>query len=279
MTLLTPAPVAIFVQRLTASPEAFCAGCLVWIPIAIWIISMVGWMITGEVETFFGILAIALGLMLGYLTSNPPVDSMAPLFFLMVVGTMVFFPFLRHAIHRRELAALDLERLEDAYRGLNQNSRNPLPAFRLAEILWDRGLPGHAIAIADRALTGQQVDVFRDEIQVIKRWKATPLKPDAYRSLACLRCRTLNPPGEFFCVKCGDDFLMDIARGAWLPRSVALKWLGGWILVVMLLAAVPAAAQLLPPALAVPVIVGALGLGGFAAYRGFRSAMAGAASN
>jgi|GEM_PF-589909 len=268
---LTP---AIFAQRVASSPTAFVLGCLVWIPIAIWIITMVGWMVTGEIETIFGILAVALAVVMGYFTSNPPVDAMAPVLFIALVGTMVFFPFLRLAVHRRELAILDIERLEEAYLALNQNSKNVSAAFKLAELLWEKGLPGHAIAIADVALTGVQIAHYRDEIQVVKRWKATPLKGDAYRTLSCPQCRTSNPPGNFFCAGCGGDFLMEYARGAWVPRSVALRWLSGWIVVVTLLVAVPVTAQTLPAGLAVPVILVAVGLGAYAAWRGFRSAVA-----
>ena len=39
-------------------PQWIAIACVAWIAIAVWIMSLVGWMIQGEVDVLFGVLGI-----------------------------------------------------------------------------------------------------------------------------------------------------------------------------------------------------------------------------
>ncbi len=235
-------------ERALANPTEFFIGCFIWVPILIWVMSLVSWSIQGEIEAGIGFIGSVLGLFLGVYTSLAPDPAVKPYLFLAVLGTVIAFPLVRYAEDRRARAALDISRIEGAYNAIGLRPDNASAKLRLAETLYGRGLAGHAIQIAEAALASMPASLFAGEHKMVESWRSAVHDPDAYQPLQCLRCGQMNPPGEVFCSRCGERYLLDYAKGAWLGPNTA-KWvIGAWVVGVAALVGIPTvASSSLPP--------------------------------
>ncbi len=245
-------------ERISEHPFVFFGGCLVWIPVSIWVIALVQWMIQGDIEVLFGLPGVVAGMALGALTLDPPNPALSPVFFATVVLTVFLFPVLRSTLSARELAQIDLDALERAYEALGQKPDNVGARLRIARIVASRGLPGHAAAIGDAALRGLTGAYYDGEARQIGLWRAQGAYPGASRSIVCVECGASNPPGDLYCRYCRAPFLLHWAQGRWAVGGVAGKLVAGWIAAVAGIAGIPAAAVSLEPAWAIGVIVGVL---------------------
>lgn len=230
-------------------------GCLAWVPITIWTIALVGWMVTGDVDPLFGIVAIAIGLALGVAAMVPPVPGMEGIFVMASITMVVAFPIVRASLTRRELAGVDIETMERCYEAIEMKPNNLGARFRLARVCWDRGLFGHAIAQAEPLLSGMPIQHFRDEHRTVQRWKASPLGADAFNPVPCLECGQANVPGQLHCQRCGNRFLLDAAGGKFVGRATGRKLIAGWACLMAILVGVPTASQALSPLAALLVIL------------------------
>ena len=97
-----------FQERVAADPISFVLAGLVWVVIAFWIFSMIGWMVQGEVDGGFGILACSVALVLGVLTTAPPAKGLPPYLFSAAVGTVIPYPLVRPYLNRPALDQLDV---------------------------------------------------------------------------------------------------------------------------------------------------------------------------
>ena len=83
-------------------------GCLAWLPLAVWIMACVHWLIGGDIDVWTGFAGIVLALGLGYEAINPPVPQLAPLTVVAVFITVIMFPFVRTAMDKKALKAIDI---------------------------------------------------------------------------------------------------------------------------------------------------------------------------
>ncbi len=258
-----------FAERVASNPLGFMSGCLVWIPVSIWVLSMVWWTIQGDVETGFGLLSIGVGITLGVLTVAPPVPSLSPLLFLLVVLTVIMFPFVRAQLTKHALAQIDIEEVESAYSQLQQRPDNLGAAMKLARVLHTRGMVGPAIAVAENALSGANPGLFREELRMVSVWKNHLRSSDPIQPLPCLRCGNENAPGTCFCASCGAPYLLDHAKGKWVGSGTATRLIASWLAAVLILAGIPMTAAALPPLPSVLLIVAEITLGVFVLVRAF----------
>lgn len=245
------------------------AACTVWIPLAGWMVVLIGWMIAGDIETPTGLAGIVLGGLLGLLTVNPPIPGTGPLFFCMILATMLIYPVLRLAIQKREMVSIDIEQIESAYEALSQKPDNVGAKIKLSKGLFDRGMPGPAIAIMEGALLGMPRNLVSDELRTLSSWKLQASDPNHFRPLTCLSCSAVNQPSDIFCKRCRGAYLLERAKGAWMGSTLIKKVIGVWIVVVLLVGAIPATAAGLPMAAAVPLIVVEVAFGVWLCIRAF----------
>jgi ribosomal protein L40E len=230
-------------------------GCFAFIPVAIWTVSMVGWMITGEVEPLFGIAAIGTGIMVGLFAFVAPVPGMEPYFLLAALGMVIFYPLVRAGLTKRELVQVDIDGMRRCYEMLEERPNAFASQFKLARLCWERGLPHPAVALAEQAIAHMPVQHFRDEHRALASWKASLMHQQPAQPIPCLECNTDNPPGVIHCQRCRHRFLLDAAQGKYVGKSAGRKLIAGWISLTSLLLLVPLTLSALPPLAALMVVV------------------------
>jgi len=238
-------------------------GCLVWIPIAVWVIAMVHWTVQGELDIVVLIAGFFAAIGLGYATMNPPDPAWSPVLFGLVVASIALFPIARVAFARRALEAMEVERAEQAYAYLRVSQNDLGARMKLARVLFAKGFVGEAIKIAEPALQGLPRRLVADEIREFEAWRYQARDPALFRGTACLNCRTMNAPGEIYCSNCGAPFLLDALRGPFSRGGLGRKLVAAWVLAILLFIGIPAASRLTGPGQApaligLQVVVGAL---------------------
>jgi multisubunit Na+/H+ antiporter MnhG subunit len=263
-------PLLAMMDRIVRTPEAFVSAILVWVPVAIWIISLVNWMITSEIDAISGIFGITLAVAVGFLAVNPPHPSLAPVFVLVAFVTVVVAPVTRAAMNRAALQSIEVEAIERAYEMLSTKPDNFGAKIRLARALWAKGIRSHAVAIADGALKNAPEQMFAEEHRMLRQWRAAEEGDPGVHRIRCVECGVPNTPGGMFCTRCGAPFLLDYAQGKFVKTGVIRRVTAGWIAAVAALVAIPTVAVKLPPVasvIAIPIIVFA---GGWLLYSAFR---------
>lgn len=242
-------------------PEISFDGILVmvagWIPIASGIWLLVGWMITDDVDSLVGVVGILVLLTIGYLCIDPPTPSLPRYLFPALYASYAVVPIILFAGNRMALRGVDVESFEKAYEALGTRRENPGAKFRLAKALSRLGHLGHALAIADAALRGQDPNVFREEFRDLHSWRLArdhgtiDIPPD----VACYDCHAPNPAGLVFCKVCGAPHLKALVKGVGLKAKVVTKLFGSWLLLLALIAAIPVSANKLPATWVVPAVL------------------------
>ncbi len=244
-----------FSERVAADPFGFFAAFFVWIPVAVWVVSVVGWMVSGDLEALGGIVAIGVAIGLGVLTAAPPDPRLSPLFFGVTVLTVVMYPFVRTAAHKHAHAKIDIEQIDRHAETLRRKPNDLGAMFRLAELLYKRGLPAQAIALGEKALTGMPANLFRPEHTALSAWKAQATSPGLFRPVACLRCHEPNPPGNLNCASCGYPYVVELAKGRLLGPNTAKQLVAVWIAIVIALVGLPSAAKVAEKSPAMAVVL------------------------
>jgi hypothetical protein len=219
-----------------------------------WVLSLVQWMVGGDIDGLTGVVAICAGFGLGMLAMFPPLPILSPISFVVLVGTMILYPFVRSALDRRELRSVDVETLERTYETLGQRPLNPSARFRLATCLWTLGLPENAIAIAEESLKNMPVQHFRDEHRQLASWKTRPASGNRPQPLECPQCGRVNPASEIYCQGCGAPFLLLRVRRRFVPGNMGRRLIAAWVAMVAVLVGIPASTAL-PPMLTVLTIL------------------------
>ncbi len=245
-------------------------AAVTFIPLTVWVVSTVHWMLMGEIDALTGMCAIVAGVGLGAMTMKPPIPILSPVFCATVWLTVIFFPILRSSIDKRALVAIDLESLDRAYAGLRDKPDNVGLKLKVAKLLYGRGLSGHAIVVAEDAIKGMPEQLFHEELKMIEQWKGSAGGAKHVRSLPCLECGHFNPAGKLHCTKCGSPFLLHHARGKWLGPNLARRVMACWTAGLAMLAGIPFALGYLAAWLA-GIVVTALAVASFAVvWRAFR---------
>lgn len=230
-------------------------GCAVWLPIAVWVYSLITWSIMDEIEPWIGLPGAVLGIALGVAIMLQPNEQLTPLLIIGLVSMMIAFPALRSYHNKREFAKIDLQSMEDAYEQLSFRSGNLGAAMRIARIAYRRGWVGHAVAVAEPVVNAFPKEIVSDELRELRSWKAQ-MQQHHNHSLMCLECGVANPPGNLWCKSCGAPVLLAHAKGAWLGSSSARRLMAAWLAGVVSLIGIPLAASVLPgPAAAVVIVI------------------------
>ena len=260
-----------FADRIAAHPEIAVAGCLTWVFLIIWILSLLHWTIQGDIDTAFGFIGILLGVGLGILVLNPPKGNefIAPLIMFAVIISVALFVPMRNVISRHELVAIDMDAIERAYHQLEERPNNVGARFKIAKLAYSRGLHGHAIKVADEALKNMPPDFFGEEHKIVDSWKRQGHDAATFRALPCVECGMSNPPGELYCKRCGAKFLLDQAKGRWIGRAMIRKLMAGWVALLGICVGIPTSVAALPPAAALVAICGLCILVGTTLYAAF----------
>jgi len=227
------------------------------IPAGIMTVSLVNWVITGDIDPITYILCQGVVIALIIVSFYPPFPALSFMILLSSLGLIVAYPFLRAMMTTRELKSLELDQLENAYRMLGQQPRNPIAKFRIAKAVWDLGAPGHALKIAEDALPSMPSGVFIDEHRTFRNWTLTQLPKDAFRDLSCLDCGERNPPGRTHCFGCGEPFLLSRLGRKLTGKGNGKKLLAVWASITAAVIGVPFT-TVLPPALGISLVIGIL---------------------
>lgn len=212
-------------------------GCLSIIPLAVWAVSVIHWMIMDEMDFLFGTVAILCAVLLGLVVMSPPDPMYSPIAFVGIILLMIVFPIVKRQLDRRELVAIDVEQIEAAYQMLAEKPDNASAMFKLAERLYHRGLVAHAIGVGERALSNMPQSLFPEENRAVNKWKHT-VKPTT-QTLPCLECGRQNVGANVYCEGCGAAYLALYARGRWLGSALALRLVAAWVAAMVTLVGLP----------------------------------------
>lgn len=235
------------------NPLWLFSAIVVWLPVSIWVVSLIHWMIQGDIDVILGLAGSIIGLGLGMLTVKPPNPTYSPIFLTAILAVMVLYPFLLKLMNERAHSAIDVELVRRAYEMLDENPNNFGARWRLAQQLYNRGVYGHALQIAEDLLANADPDIFQDEIKVLNRWREQ-IHPDEVRPLPCLECGWMNEPGQIYCQRCHSKFLLDYAKGKWLGYRAIRRLISVWIAAVSGLVGIPTALAALEPKQSLVVI-------------------------
>lgn len=262
--------VATMSERISRSPEAFISALIVWIPVAIWVISLINWMITAEIDTISGLFGICLALLVGFFAVSPPHPSLAPVFVLVAIVTVAVAPVTRAAMNKAALQSIEVEAIERAYEMLSTKPDNFGAKIRLARALWAKGIRSHAVAIADGALRNAPEQMFAEEHRMLRQWRQAEDDAPGVQRIRCIECGVPNVPGGMFCSRCGAPFLLDYAQGKFMKSGVIQRVTAGWIAAVAALVAIPSVAVAFSPIVSIIVIPLLVFVGGYLLYAAFR---------
>jgi hypothetical protein len=252
-------------------PLALLAGCVVWVPIAVWVVALLQWAIQGDVDVLSAFVGIVVGLALGLTAITAKEPYMPPLILAGVLVTTVAFPVVRSTLTKRALDQIDVEAVAKAYDQLRQQPTNAPAKFKLAKTIYNKGMPAHALALAEDAIKSMPEAIYPEENRILKTWRHYRIPANQRGPLACLECGVYNQPGMTHCQRCRAPFLLDHARGAWVGRSLARKFVAAWVSIMVSLVGIPYVAGAFPAAISIPAIIGLMGLAIFLIAVTFRS--------
>ena len=194
----------------------FVLTFLVWVPVGIWIYTVLSWMIMNDIDTGPGILGIGAALGLGMATSFAPNRDIIWLPFTLSVLTILIYPLVNDSWRKYQLHLIEVDQIDSVYERLRFNRGDVYGRIRLSEKLYEQGIRHPAIALLDGALKGQPKDLFQNELNHLANWKrdlnGIPVRTEAL----CFRCGHLNKLGDCFCTQCGAEFLLDLVRRRWV---------------------------------------------------------------
>jgi len=262
-------------ERLTHNSAALI-GCLAWIPLAIWIMACVNWSITGDIDPIMGFFGVFMAVGLGYEAINPPVPELAPLTVIAIFITVLMFPFVRAAMDRRQLRGIDIDALEKAYEALAIRPDNVIAKFKIARVLFDLGMCGHALRIGEGLVPNMPQRFFLDELRTVRKWQMMQIEARFFNPIMCAECQTSNPAGNLFCQKCGSAFLLDFAKGRVVGKRLGKKLIATWIALVAFLVGIPAA-KALPPAACIATVLTMITVAACMVYFSFKDPTGGIA--
>lgn len=245
-------------DRIFADPAAMVSSCLLWIPIAVATLSILGWMIMGEVDVVFGLVALFTLFGVGYLALNPPAPYV-PHFLLGATSlTVLGWPAFARWRRAAEFREIEVNAIESAYERLRLRPLDTASKFRVARGIYALNHQDLAVALGSAALHGVNPRFYEEDIRTLRSWQNQPGRM-ASNDIVCSECGHRNPPSEFFCQMCNAAHIQSYVRGEWSPKSFRMKVLSVWLVAVLLLVGIPVLTAVLPPIAAACAIVAVLG--------------------
>lgn len=254
-------------EQIARSPNAFCFGAVMFIPLGIWFIMLVHGMISGDLEPWVGLLGVFAALGLLFLAVKPPNDIIPPIIFFGMILLAILLPFLRKSMNERELRMMDLEQLEKHMTAIIERPDRTISRMEVARRLADMGYVAHALALTEHIKTAP-IRQMEDEKREIRKWEFM-LRPENSKVIPCLYCGNPGHPAALLCPHCHQPYITRYLRGSIMMPGLAKKLIFGWVLGIGLLLAIPSVAMALPPAGSLLIVPMMLGLGGYTAYRVF----------
>ncbi len=239
---------------ITENLVGFALAIFVWVPVAIWIHGMLSLMIMGEVDFLLFFLSSFMMVVVGYFTAVAPTPTTAWIFFILAWVQLVFAQPIRSTVRKIELSRIDRDQAEKLMDQMGR-SLSLASVVRLGEILRQYGLPGHALALLERGLSGKPKALYAGEYQILASWKRQPLAPSDLRPLPCDHCGEPNPPGEIFCRKCRNKFLLGYVQATVLQGRIEFKLLVAWTILMAVGILVMLSTRFLPPFASIPSVI------------------------
>ncbi len=246
-------------DQLMNNPGALLASGAVWVLLSFWILGLFQWAIQGDIDFLSALAGICVAIGLGIAAMLARDAYMAPLILLGVVITMCAFPLVRSSLNKRALGQIDVDTIERAYEVLAQKPGNAPIKFKLAKTIYHKGMPAHALALAEEAILQMPEAMFPEEHRILKGWRHYQ-KASGQTALGCLDCGAPCQPGYTHCLQCGAPFLLDHARGAWVGKGLARKFVSAWIAIMVAVVGIPFVAGTLSAGAAIPVIIGLMAM-------------------
>ncbi|MGI8922754.1 MAG: hypothetical protein ACR2HJ_01730 [Fimbriimonadales bacterium] len=266
------------------TPEELVGGLGISIVMALataaWVITIVYWMLEGEIDSIKGAIVIAVALSLLPLGIWPPFPWLTALVLLCMIVGFLFVPFARSVYGTQMHRMIDTDELEKAYAAFGRDPGNVGARFEIARVLQKNGLFAQAIAIGDGAeknlstaidpaTNGSTRDRFYREITLLRRWKDDT--PDRLsKAIACPRCKKANKAGAIACTGCGAPFLLDLARGSLGTERITGRLVIAWVVICLMILAFSFAASTMKGVAMTAAILLALASGGLALAAVFR---------
>lgn len=257
-------------DQLFNNPGSLLASGVVWILLSFWILGLFQWAVQGDIDFLSALAGICVGIGLGIAAMLAREPYIPPLILIAVTLTMCAFPIVRSSLHKRALAQIDVDAIERAYETLAYKPGNAPVKFKLAKTIYHKGLPAHALALAEEAIQQMPEALFPEEHRILKGWRHYRTPP-GQGAISCLDCGSLCQPGYTHCLHCGAPFLLDHARGAWIGKGLARKFVLAWIAIMVALVGIPLVAGTLPAAAAIAVIIGLMAMAILVLATTFRS--------
>lgn len=212
---------------------------LIWIPLAFWMISVVGWMIMGDIDTLFGTVALGIGLGLGFTAMNPSVPELAPWCLIATITTVIVYVPIRERLRKRALAKIEFEQLYLAYTNLRAHSSDTLAGMKLAEMLQQRGFVAQAVGVARTILPDMPATVFPSEHRMYRNWESRLHPGEADQPIQCQRCKMMVPAGQLWCPRCGYDHLIHMVENKLFATALVKRMVSIWGLAAAAIVAIP----------------------------------------
>jgi hypothetical protein len=254
-------------DQIARNPNAICFGLIMFIPLGIWFLSLMSWMISGDIEVITGIIGIFVAVMLAYLAVKPPADYFPPIIFFGMILLAVLLPVIRKSMSERELRMMEIEQLERHMTRLIERPDMTISRMEVARRLASLGFVAHALALTEQ-IKAAPMRQMEEEKREIRKWEFS-LSPATSKIIPCLRCGKPGHPAALLCPHCQSPYISRYLKGHVVMPALAKKLIIGWTLGVGLLLAIPAASAMLPPAGSLLIIPMMLALGGYTAYRTF----------
>ena len=233
------------------------------------VLKIIGMMIMKEMDVIVGVLALGILFAILGVTIWSHSEVVAGATFVVTLTLMAFFPFASAQLERLQHREIDVAGLEKAFYNAIQRPDNIAVRFQIAKIIYDLGLPGHAIAITETTLQVLSTqwddvqnrslrDVFRNEELTAKEWRRNLRDPDAFKPVTCPKCGKVNGPGQLACIGCGGPYLLELARKLDVRSKFVGKLVLAWAALAAFLVGAVFASQKLSGALLYGVFFGAL---------------------
>ncbi|AIE86706.1 hypothetical protein OP10G_3338 [Fimbriimonas ginsengisoli Gsoil 348] len=240
-------------------PELIAMGCLSWVIVVVWVIHVINRMIMLELDIVFGVLAIGVVVGLGFMAIAPPVPVLQPLSIVLLVLSAVMIPITRGIQQQREHRNVDVEGVEKAYEGFVLRPSNPAAQIRLARHLYNLGVRGHALVLAEGALPGLPRRYFPDEYRMVENWRQYPPDKGEFEPIGCVECGHANAAGTIHCAACGARFLLDRVKGRVVSTQMGRKLMVAWIVMILCAVGIALASEIQGPGALVVIFVIAVG--------------------
>lgn len=251
-------------------PEYILAGCGAWIVVSAWVLTIIHRMIMGDIDVLTGVIALFTVVGLGTMSIHAPQPFLQPLSFVLLYASGILLPIFRGIYLRREAKSVDVEGVEKAYEGFVLRPNNPSAQMRLARHLYNLGVRGHALVLAESAVQQLPRQYFPDEYRLLDQWRQHPPPQSDYDPIPCADCGTRNPAGMIHCSRCGARYLLDRVKGKAVPKTLARRLFAAWIVMLLSLVGIPYAATV--GGLGAVAVIAVLLLASFGAlFMAFRS--------